>query len=111
MATENIIMALVAKGVSRQEAHEKIRVHSHAASALVKGEGKDNDLIERIRGDRFFEPVLEELPRLLDARTFVGRAPEQVEKFTGVGGPVEKALEPYREAIEKSGGAGAELHV
>ncbi|KAL2055506.1 hypothetical protein ABVK25_004314 [Lepraria finkii] len=111
MATENIIFALVAKGVSRQEAHEKIRVHSQAASAVVKGEGKDNDLIDRIRGDGFFAPVIAELEALLDPRTFVGRAPEQVVKFTGADGPVEKALAPYKEAITKSGGTGAELHV
>lgn len=111
MATENIIFALVAKGVSRQEAHEKIRVHSQAASAMVKGEGKDNDLIDRIRGDGFFAPVIAELEALLDPRTFVGRAPEQVVKFTGADGPVEKALAPYKEAITKSGGTGAELHV
>jgi adenylosuccinate lyase len=111
MATENIIFALVAKGVSRQDAHEKIRVHSQAAGAVVKQEGKDNDLIERIRGDGFFEPVLGELQELLDPRTFVGRAPEQVEKFTGGGGVVERALEPYREAIGRSDDKGAELHV
>ena len=102
MATENVIMALVAKGVSRQEAHEKIRVHSHAAAFVVKQEGKDNDLIERIQQDAFFGPILGELPKLLDPKTFIGRAPEQVEKFTGPGGPVEAATKPYREAIAKS---------
>ena len=77
----------------------------------MKGEGKDNDLIDRIRGDSFFAPVIAELEVLLDPRTFVGRAPEQVVKFTGADGPVEKALAPYKEAIAKSGDAGAELHV
>ena len=48
MATENIIMALVARGVSRQEAHEQIRVLSHEAGAEVKQHGRDNDLLERI---------------------------------------------------------------
>lgn len=111
MATENIIFALTAKGISRQEAHEKIRVHSHAAGAVVKGEGKENDLIERIRGDAFFEPIWQELPRLLDPLTFVGRAPEQVAKFVAPGGPVETALEPYREAVARAGISGAEMHV
>lgn len=112
MATENIIMALVAKGASRQEAHERIRVLSHEAGSVVKDQGKDNDLIERIKRDSFFEPVLEELPRLLDPKTFVGRAPEQVAKFTGVDGPVEEKLRPYREAIAEAGAkSGAEMHV
>ena len=57
MATENIIAALAAKGISRQEAHEQIKVLSHEASAAVKGEGKDNDLIERIQKSAFFGPV------------------------------------------------------
>ena len=109
MATENIIMALVAKGVSRQEAHERIRVHSHAAGRMVKREGKDNDLIERVKGDKYFEPVWEELSQLLDPKSFIGRAPQQVEKFTAPGGPVDKALEPYKDALTT--GAAAELKV
>ena len=102
MATENIIMALVAKGVSRQEAHEKIRVHSHAAGVVVKGEGKDNDLIQRIQEDPFFKPILKNLPILMDPKTFIGRAPEQVAKFTGPGGEVDRALEPYKKSIANS---------
>ncbi len=56
MATENIIMKLVSLGVSRQQAHEEIRVLSHQASDIVKGGGK-NDLIERIKKTEFFKPV------------------------------------------------------
>lgn len=95
LATENILMALRTKGVSRQDAHERIRVHSHEAGRVVKREGQDNDLIERIKGDAFFGAIVDDLPRLLDPRTFVGRAPEQVERFTGPEGPVRRALEPY----------------
>ena len=47
MATENIMMASVKKGGDRQELHERVRVHSMAAAQRVKGEGLDNDLIER----------------------------------------------------------------
>ena len=98
MATENIIAALVAKGESRQRAHEEIKVLSHEASAVVKREGKDNDLIERIRRHPFFAPVLPEMDRLLDPSTFVGRAPQQVEKFVSVVvGPV---LERYKDSID-----------
>lgn len=96
MATENIIMALVAKGVSRQEAHERIRVHSHEAGRVVKREGRDNDLIARIEKDSFFGSIADQLPGFMDPKNFIGRAPEQVEKFTGAGGPVSKAVEPYR---------------
>jgi len=89
-------MALVKKGISRQDAHEEIRVLSHQASAAVKMEGKPNDLIDRIRVTPFFEPVYAELDSLLDAKTFVGRAPQQVEKYCGPNGEVMKALEKYR---------------
>ncbi|KAI4783632.1 Adenylosuccinate lyase [Aureobasidium sp. EXF-3400] len=105
MATENIIMALVKKGISRQDAHEEIRVLSHQASASVKLEGKHNDLIERIRATPFFEPILGELDALLDPSTFTGRAPQQVEKFCGPNGDVEKALAKFRaEGIEEKVG-------
>ena len=49
MATENIIMAMVEIGGSRQECHEQIRVLSHEAGRVVKVEGKDNDLIDRVK--------------------------------------------------------------
>ena len=97
MATENFIMRIVAKGGSRQEAHEHIRVLSHEAAAVVKKEGKSNDLIERIRRDEFFRPIWEELDDLMDARTFVGRAPEQVDKFWRT--EVQEALRPYAGSI------------
>ncbi|KAE8378384.1 Cullin repeat-like-containing domain protein [Aspergillus bertholletiae] len=97
MATENIIMACVKKGLSRQDAHEEIRVLSHQAADNVKKHGKDNDLLERIRRTAFFNPILGELDTLLDPSTFVGRAPQQVEKFTST--EVKKALEPYSSAV------------
>ncbi|OMH81153.1 Adenylosuccinate lyase [Zancudomyces culisetae] len=100
MATENIIMAMVAKGASRQECHEYIRVLSHQAASMVKIEGKDNDLIERIRNEPYFTPVLGELERLLDSSTFIGRAPQQVESF--IKNEVDKALEPYSELLGKT---------
>lgn len=97
MATENIIMAMVGKGASRQEVHEAIRVLSHQAAAVVKEEGGDNDLIERIKKDNFFQPIWDELDSLLEPSTFVGRAPQQVEKF--VGGDVAQALAPFQDKI------------
>ena len=103
MATENIIMALHEKGISRQDAHEEIRVLSHKASDTVKKEGKDNDLVERIRRKKFFEPIIGDLDRLLDPSSFVGRAPQQVERFTEPGGEVQRALEKYGEAVKHSG--------
>ncbi|XP_068632245.1 adenylosuccinate lyase [Battus philenor] len=81
MATENIIMAMVQAGGDRQVCHEKIRVLSHEAGAQVKQYGKDNDLIERVKKDPYFAPIISQLDSILDASTFIGRAPEQVTDF------------------------------
>jgi adenylosuccinate lyase len=79
MATENILMAAVAAGGDRQDLHERIRRHSQAAAAAVKEQGGDNDLLARLAGDPAFAGI--DLGATLDARQFVGRAPEQVEEF------------------------------
>ncbi|EPX73133.1 adenylosuccinate lyase Ade8 [Schizosaccharomyces octosporus yFS286] len=97
MATENIIMAMTKHGASRHECHEQIRVLSHQAGRVVKEEGGDNDLIERIKNTAYFEPIHNELDSLLDASTFVGRAPEQTESF--INKHVAKALEPLQHMI------------
>lgn len=81
MATENVIMAMVKKGGDRQICHEEIRVLSQLAGAEVKQLGKDNDLVERIRQSKYFEPIKGELEELLDPSTFIGRAPQQVDEF------------------------------
>lgn len=99
MATENVIMAMVAKGGSRQDCHEEIRVLSHQAAAVVKEEGGDNDLIERIKAHKYFEPIWDELESLLDPSTFVGRAPQQTEKF--VNKTVAAALEPFKDMVDE----------
>lgn len=97
MATENVIMAMVKAGGDRQECHEQIRVLSHQAARVVKEEGGDNDLIERIRRTEYFAPVHGQLDALLDPSTFVGRAPQQTEKFVKV--TVAKALEPFAKYV------------
>ena len=81
MATEVILMECVKNKGNRQELHEAIRVHSMAAGDVVKGEGKPNDLLERIAKDPLFAAVHAVLDRLVDPKLFVGRAPEQVDDF------------------------------
>ncbi|MDR3596256.1 adenylosuccinate lyase [Clostridium sp.] len=83
MATENIMMEAVKRGKDRQELHEKIRVHSMAAAQRVKGEGLDNDLIDRIIGDDSFGLSKDEILAIIDPTKFVGRAPGQVVEFIG----------------------------
>lgn len=81
MATETILMDAVMRGGDRQELHEKLRRHSMDAGARVKGEGRDNDLLERIAGDAAFGMSMEELLGITDPKLFVGRAPEQVSEY------------------------------
>ena len=54
MATENIMMESVKRGGNRQELHEALRVHSHAAARRVKLEGGANDLIDRLAAAPLF---------------------------------------------------------
>ncbi|GAA0078079.1 adenylosuccinate lyase [Clostridium sp. CTA-5] len=81
MATENIMMESVKRGRDRQELHERIRVHSMAAAQRVKGEGLDNDLIERIINDDSFGLTKDEILGIIDPKKFIGRAPSQVVEF------------------------------
>jgi adenylosuccinate lyase len=71
----------VKAGGDRQELHEAIRVHSMDAGAVVKGEGKPNDLLERIAKDPLFKAVHAKLDTLIEPMLFIGRAPEQVDEF------------------------------
>lgn len=65
-------------GGDRQDLHEKIRVHSMAAGMAVKGEGKQNDLMDRVAKDPAFEAVHgDRLASLIDPALFIGRSPEQ----------------------------------
>lgn len=102
MVTESIIMRLVAKGVSRQEAHEQIRVLSHEASKEVKAEGKPNDLVARIKATGFFRPIWEELDGMLKADLYIGRSVEIVERFCGEGGVLEGKIQRYRHFLEEA---------
>ena len=88
LATEEILMAGVRAGGDRQVLHERIRVHSQEAARQVKDEGAANDLIDRLKSDGAFAGV--DLESALDARKFVGRAPEQVDAF------VREVVEPIR---------------
>ena len=81
MATENIMMQAVKRGGDRQELHEKLRVHSHAAAHRVKAEDGVNDLVDRIAGDPAFGMSREEILKVLRPELYIGRCPSQVEEF------------------------------
>ena len=52
-----------------------------AASRVVKEEGGENDLLERIAADSVFGVTLPELEAILEPSRYVGRAPEQTREF------------------------------
>ena len=99
LATENILMEAVKKGGDRQDLHERIRQHSHAASEQVKVYGRPNDLIERLKEDKKFAKV--DLDAIMDAVTFIGRAPQQVNEF--ITGDVEPIRKKYAKLLGEKG--------
>jgi adenylosuccinate lyase len=103
MATENLLMAAVQRGGDRQELHEVIRKRSHEAAAVVKQEGKPNDLLERLAAEKDFAGV--DLQAALDPAQYVGRAPEQVDEF------VAEVIEPLRARYANMTQLSAELKV
>lgn len=105
MATENIMMESVKRGGDRQELHEKIRVHSMAAAQRVKGEGLNNDLIERIIEDDGFNLSKEEILSIIDPSKFIGRSPSQVVEF------IAEYVNPILENNKEMLGVKAEINV
>lgn len=102
MATEDILMTAVAAGGDRQDLHEHIRQHSQDAAAVVKNEGKPNDLLDRLAKDAAFAGI--DLRAAMDAKQFVGRAPEQVDEF------IKEIVAPIRAKYGDSG-PNAEVNV
>ena len=107
MATENILMAAVKAGGDRQALHEAIRQHAVAAAEQVKGQGRENDLLARIRADESFAAVHEQLDDMLDPALFVGRAPRQVEEFLAE--DVDPLLEAHADML--AGASDQEVNV
>ncbi|MCI8601264.1 MAG: adenylosuccinate lyase [Oscillospiraceae bacterium] len=105
MATENIMMQAVKKGGDRQELHERLRQHSQAAARVVKEEGGENDLVERVAADPLFGLTKEEILAEMQPIRFVGRAPEQVEEF------LRDNVKPILEANKGLLGERAEINV
>jgi adenylosuccinate lyase len=98
MATEEILMAAVRAGGDRQVLHEIIRRHSQDAAKQVKDLGKANDLLDRLAKELAFVGI--DLAKVLDPAQFVGRAPQQVERFNiEVVEPIRKRYGSYLQEI------------
>lgn len=105
MATENIMMEAVKRGGDRQELHERIRVHSMDAGRIVKQDGGENDLLERIANDPAFGVTLDQLKTIMKPDLYVGRAPQQTEEF------VENFIKPITEKYSDLLGMNVEIKV
>lgn len=104
MATENLIMACVARGGDRQEAHETIRTHSRAVTAGIKaGTMTSRDLMMRLQAEKMFAGI--DVAKELDPKRYVGRSAEQVDEF------VEHELRPIRERYAGSLGQRGDVTV
>ncbi len=104
MATENIMMRAVENGGNRQELHELLRTHSHAAAKQVKM-GGENDLVDRIAADPAFKITKQEIEAVLVPENYVGRAPEQTSEF------LAECVQPLLDANRELLGEKAELSV
>jgi adenylosuccinate lyase len=100
MATEKILMAGVEKGKSRQELHEIIKIHALEAGRIVKEDGRDNDLLQRLADDDRIPFSLTELEAMVgNFQQFTGRAKEQTEEYLNQ--VVRFRLQPYKDILGK----------
>jgi adenylosuccinate lyase len=105
MATENILMEAVKRGGDRQDLHERIRVHSMDAGAVVKGQGGKNDLIDRIANDPAFGMTKDEILSVMKPELYIGRADKQVSKF------IEAEIRPILQKNKDLIGINVEINV
>ena len=97
MATENIIMESVKKGMDRQEVHEIIRELSMEETKEIKINGKPNNLIDRIIKDGRLGLKAEDMKGILVSANYTGFASEQVLDF--ISQEIEPILEKYKNEI------------
>ncbi|MHC4606925.1 MAG: adenylosuccinate lyase [Planctomycetota bacterium] len=80
IASEDVLMAAVRAGGDRQDLHERIRRHAIAAAGNAAG-GRDNDLLERLKGDGAFAAALSGMEDLLRPERYTGRSVSQAAEF------------------------------
>ena len=100
IATENLMMEGVKRGGDRQKLHEIIRRCSMEAAAEMKA-GQPCDLLARLAEHPEFPLDGAELSALLDPGRYIGRCPEQVERYLKKLAPLlaqdgETAADPER---------------
>jgi adenylosuccinate lyase len=81
LMTENLMMEGVRRGGDRQVLHERVRIHSQAAAEALKRGAQENDLLDRIAGDRLFGIDRQTLNKLARPDEYTGLARQQTERF------------------------------
>ena len=97
MATENIIMESVKKGMDRQEVHEIIRELSMEETKEIKLNGNPNRLIDRIIKDGRLGLKAEDMEGILVSANYTGFAGKQTEDF--VKNEINPILDKYKDEI------------
>ncbi len=92
IATENLMMEAVKRGGDRQQIHEIIRTCSMKATAEMKN-GGSCDLLKYLSEEPTFGMTEEEMRELLSAEKYIGRCPEQVERFLAEVEPIIAGIE------------------
>ena len=103
LATERLMMAAVANGADRQDAHEVVRGHAINVAEKIKSTGSKNDLLERLAEEPIFKGV--DLASAINPKEYIGRAAEQVDEFDEQ--VIQQIATRYKDKVVEI----AELHV
>ena len=99
IATENLMMEGVKRGGDRQQLHEIIRTCSMDATAKMKA-GQSWDLLADLSAHPEFGMSKEEMEAVLDPALYIGRCPEQVERYLETLKPVLSGVTGEAAAID-----------
>jgi adenylosuccinate lyase len=105
IASENLMMLAVRAGGDRGRLHERIREHAMKVAEARRAGAAQNDLLERLAADPLFASVRERIGEVSDPAAYVGRAPEQVEKF------FRDEVDPLLERIPRPAGGPGDVSV
>ena len=99
LATTKVLLAAVAQGVGREQAHEAIKTHAVALALSMREQGAaQNDLVDRLAGDDRLGLSREQLTALLqDPTEFVGTASAQTSQLVQ---QLEAITRQYPEATQ-----------
>ena len=102
LMTENLMMEGVQRGGDRQVLHERVRIQSQAAAAVLKSGGRENDLFDRIAADPLFGIDRQSIEAMAEAEKYTGLSRQQTERFLIE--DVDPILATHRDHINQAAG-------